>query len=539
MHVHPMRERVFGRIFADKAARLGDKTFLLFEERRVSYAEAERVSNRVANGLAALGVERGQNIAVFMNNCAEQLWLFFALCKLGACVVPINTAAKGELLLYYVEQSDAEAFIVEASLAERWLEIQARAPKVRQAVLFDEAGPMAPELAARFAHPVSDYWQLEQAPDTPPEVEVKHSDLAFLSYTSGTTGPSKGNMATHAHMLSAGFDAALGYGYTPDDVIYACLPLFHGNAWLVSCLPAICAEASFAISRWFSGSGFWDEIRRHGATQFNSLGAMTNIIWAQPRRPDDADNPVRQCLVVPTPKEIYHDFERRFGLTFTSLYGLTDFGLVTLKAADAPREKWASAGKVRPEVELRIVDDDDFEMAPGETGEIVLRHREPWFAAVGYYNMPEATLAARRNLWFHTGDRGWLDADGWLYFADRKKDAIRRRGENISSYEVEQIILSHEAVEDAAAFAVPSEMSEDEVMVSIVLRPGAALSEAELIAYCQDNMSYFMVPRYVEFRADLPRTMSEKVEKYKLKAEAVSRLGEIWDREKAGIRLRR
>jgi crotonobetaine/carnitine-CoA ligase len=182
---------------------------------------------------------------------------------------------------------------------------------------------------------------LEDGDDTAPQVEVLHSDLAFLSYTSGTTGPSKGNMATHAHMWSAGIDAVEAYGYTTDDIIFAVLPLFHGNAWLVSCLPAIIAEATLAFSRWFSASSFWDEVRHYGATQFNSLGAMSNIIWAQPERPDDADNPVRLCLAIPTPKEFYHDFEKRFGLTLTSLYGLTDFGLVTLKGPDAPAEKWA------------------------------------------------------------------------------------------------------------------------------------------------------------------------------------------------------
>jgi crotonobetaine/carnitine-CoA ligase len=178
-------------------------------------------------------------------------------------------------------------------------------------------------------------------------------------------------------------------------------------------------------------------------------------------------------------------------------------------------------------------------VATGEVGEIVLRHRDPWFAAQGYYNMPEATLAAFRNLWFHTGDRGWLDKDGYLYFADRKKDAIRRRGENISSYEVEQIAMLHDAVEDAAVFPVPSEMSEDEVMVSVMLRSGAELTEAELIAHCQANMAYYMVPRYVEFLDDLPRTMSEKVQKYKLKEAAEARLDQIRDREKAGIKVHR
>ncbi len=536
---YPMQARTIGRLLADKAARNGDKTFLMFEDRRYSYRAVDLISNRVANGLAAQGVGHGDHVAVLMNNCPEVLWLYFGLGKLGAVTVPINTAAKGELLAYYVDQSDATVMVVEAALIERFLEIQGRAPKVKHAIVFDEAGGLAGELVRRAPLAISDYRALEQGAETPPDAAVRFSDLAYLLYTSGTTGPSKGNMSTQAHALSPGFDIAAAYGYRSDDVIFTCLPLFHGNALLCSCMPALAADATLAVSRRFSASAFWDEVRRYGATQFNSLGAMTNFIWSQPPDPADADNPVRQCMVVPTPTELYHDFERRFALKFTSLYALTDFCMVTLQGPDAPAEKWASAGPVRPEVAVRIVDDDDMDVPTGEVGEIVMRTRDPWLAALGYYNMAEATVAAYRNLWFHSGDRGRLDADGYLYFVDRKKDAIRRRGENISSYEVEQIILRHPAVEDVAAFAVASELSEDEVAVSVVLCPGADLTAAALIEFCQDNMAYYMVPRYVEFAADLPRTMSEKVQKYKLRAAAEARLADLWDREKAGIKLRR
>jgi crotonobetaine/carnitine-CoA ligase len=346
-------------------------------------------------------------------------------------------------------------------------------------------------------------------------------------------------MASHAHAIAQAIDLADAFGYTADDVLYTCLPLSHGNAFLCCLLPTLVAGATIAVSRRFSASMFWSEVRRHGATQFNLLGAMANILWAQPERPDDADNPVRQCMAVPVPGPFYEGFEKRFGLALTSIYALTDFGLITFKGPDAPREKLLSAGPVRPEIELRIVDEDDMPLGTGEVGEIVLRAREPWFNPLGYYNMPQATLAAWRNLWFHTGDRGYLDQDGWLYFVDRKKDAIRRRGQNISSFEVEQMILRHPAVQDVAAFAMPSEMSEDEVMASVVLRPGERLSEAELIEHCQENMAYYMVPRFVEFRAELPRNASEKVLKYKLREEAEARLAELWDCQKAGIAIRR
>ncbi|MDP6621239.1 MAG: ATP-dependent acyl-CoA ligase [Alphaproteobacteria bacterium] len=538
----PIKDRTFRNLLGRLASEQGEQTFLSFEERTFTYAETDAISNRVANGLAALGIGHGDHVATLMNNCPEILWQYFGLTKLGAVTVPVNTAAKGELLAYYIRQSDARTVIVEAPLYERLVEVADDIEGLDRVIVFDEFGELAPDFATRLDVPVTDYADLEKASDAPPQSEtttVRFCDLAFLLYTSGTTGPSKGNMWTQANIITSGLDIVPAYGYTRDDVLFVCLPLLHGNALLTSLMPALVAGAGIALSRRFSVSTFWDEVRKHGATQFNSLGAMTNFIWSQPPSPDDADNPVRQCMVVPTPTEFYDDFQKRFGLEFTSLFAMTDTCMVTLRGPADPPEKWASAGRVRPEVEVRIVDDDDLELAPGEIGEIVLRGRDPWHVALGYYNKPEATAEAFRNLWFHTGDRGRIDADGYLYFVDRKKDAIRRRGENISSYEVEQIILKNQAVEDVAAFAVAAETSEDEVMVSLVLRPGSNLTPAALIDFCQQNMAYYMVPRYVEFVPDLPRTMSEKVQKYKLRDAAEARLADIWDREKEGIVVKR
>ena len=538
----PVPQRTFPRLLADKAARNGAKPFILFEDRQVSYAELDLRSNRVANGLAQLGVKRGDHVAFLLNNCPEVLLVYFGLFKLGAVVVPLNVAAKGELLVYFLEQSDATMLIAEAGLIERYRDVQHRLPRIRRLVVLREDGTsddLSGSLAKAIPIPVSDYRELEQASPTPPGIDVRFCDLGYLSYTSGTTGPSKGSMATHAHAITQGIEQVQAYGYHADDVLYTCLPLSHGNAFLCCCMPALAADATIAIGRRFSASNFWTDIRRHRATQFNLLGAMSNILWSQPERADDADNTVRQCMVVPVPTSFYEGFERRFGLTITSLYGLTDFGLITYKGPQTPAAKRAAGGRVRPEVEVRIVDDDDMLLGPGEVGEIVVRARDPWFSPLGYYNMQAATLEAWRNLWFHTGDRGVLDADGWLTFVDRKKDAIRRRGQNISSFEVEQMILRHAAVQDVAAFPVTSELSEDEVMVAVVVRPDRQLDAPALIEHCQVNMAYYMVPRYVEFRSDLPRNASEKVMKYQLRSDAEGRISTIWDREKAGIIVRR
>jgi len=539
MFEYPITQRTFPHVVTDKARRNGDKPFILFEDRRIGYAQFDAMTSRVANGFAALGVKQGQHVAFLLNNSPEELYVYFALFKLGAVVVPLNVAAKGELLVYFLEQSDASLLIADADLVERFLEVQERLPRIRHLVVFDEAGGDVSRWRGRAGVPVSDYRALEAASAEPPTNEVRFRDLAYLSYTSGTTGPSKGNMASHAHALKQAMEQVQHYGYRADDVLHTCLPLSHGNAFLCCCLPALMADATISIARRFSASSFWNSVRQHRATQFNLLGAMANILWSQPERPNDAENSVRQCMAVPMPTQFLDAFEKRFGLTVTSLYGLTDFGLITFKGPDMPADKRQSAGRLRPEIDLRIVDEDDLPLPAGEVGEIVARPAEPWFSPLGYYNLPAATLEAWRNLWFHTGDRGYLDGDGYLYFVDRKKDAIRRRGQNISSFEVEQMILRHPAIQDVAAYPVTSELSEDEVMVSVVLRPGRSLDAAALIEHCQANMAYYMVPRYVELRSDLPRNASEKVMKYQLRADAERRLPDLWDREKSGIRLRR
>ena len=538
MKTYPMNERVLGQIVTDKAALHGDRVFMQFEDRRISYRDLDLLSNQLANALAARGVAHGTHVALMIDNKPELVLLYVALGKLGAVSVPVNTAAKGELLGYYLRQSDSRMVIADAALLGRLIPLGELVPALQSVVSLEEPGQPAAQPPEGLAWPVSPYAALLQGSQAPPDVAVRFSDLHSLLYTSGTTGPSKGNMSTHAHSMTCGFELAKVYGYHPEDVLYVCLPIFHGNAWLCSVIPALVADASVAIARRFSASSFWDDIRRFGVTQFNALGAMTNFIWSRPPDPRDREHRVRQVMVVPTPG-FYEGFEQRFGIRFTSVYALTDFGMVSIRGPQDPPSKWGSAGKASDEVQIRIVDDDDFELPRGTPGEIVVRSVTPWVGAQGYYNMPEATARANRNLWFHTGDRGYVDDDGYLYFVDRKKDAIRRRGENISSFEVEQIILKHPAVLDVAAFAVSSEHSEDEVMVAVVLREGDSLSEAELVAHCADNMAYFMVPRFVEKVAQLPKTMTEKVEKYKLRHDAQARLDRIWDRDKAGIVVKR
>jgi crotonobetaine/carnitine-CoA ligase len=370
-------------------------------------------------------------------------------------------------------------------------------------------------------------------------LEVKHSDPHLIMYTSGTTGPSKGVVSPHSQGHAVGRQMASRSGYRPDDVLYTCLPVFHGNALWYTIYAALWADACVALSRGFSARRFWDEIRASGATVFNALGAMANIIWQLPESPRDRDHRVRIAMMVPTSRDLAERFDRRYGIRTTSVFAMTENCAVTVFGPDDPVAKADSAGRVREDMEVQIVDDDRRPLPVGELGEICIRPRERGSIMLGYYEMPAATVAATTDLWFHTGDRGRLDADGYLYFADRKKEAIRRRGENISAFEVETVLCRHPSVAEAAAVPVPSELGEDDVMAYVVAAPDAEIDQAELIRFCAEHMAYYMVPRYLDVIDALPKTPSEKIEKYKLAVSARERLGELWDREQAGVEVRR
>ncbi|MDQ6824777.1 MAG: AMP-binding protein [Candidatus Eremiobacteraeota bacterium] len=472
-------------------------------------------------------------------NGPEFFWVIWGLGKLGAVAVPVNTAAKGELLRYFLDQSESAWVVVEEDWADRVAAVADQLPKVKGYLYLGPKSPSDSVLGhARVS--VTDLHQMESgSPEPQPLGAVRYGDLHLIMYTSGTTGPSKGVMSPHSQGHGVGYSLAKYYGYRPDDILYTCLPLFHGNALWYTCYAALWADAAVALAPRFSASQFWDDIKRFGATQFNTLGAMTNIIWKIPPSPQDEDHRLRLCMTVPVPKEIYQELQGRYHLTITSLYAMTETFAVTLFTPDDPPGKAGSAGKTRGYAEIQIVDGEDRRLPSGQTGEICVRPLEPGLMMNGYYKMPEATVKEMRNLWFHSGDRGYVDEDGYLFFVDRSKEAIRRRGENISAYEVELILSKHPSVLEVAAIAVASELSEDDVMTYVVLKPGEKVSPEEIIQFCTDNMAYFMVPRFVEFIDALRKTPSEKIEKYKLKKLADERRSLLWDREKVGMKLKR
>ncbi|TCK25396.1 AMP-binding protein [Pseudonocardia endophytica] len=514
---------MIGEVLAERAARVGDRPFLLWQGRTTTYAEADRVTNSYARGFADRGIGHGTVVAVMMANRAEFLWTVWGLGKLGAVAVPMNTAARGDQLGYYLRQSGATRVCADAASLE---------------VL---AAPLSGTDAVRGVLDVDDLAGFADLPGDPLELDrpVARTDPMLIMYTSGTTGPSKGAVSPQSQGHAVGKQMARHCGYGPDDVLYTCLPLFHANALWFTVYAALWADASVALYPRFSARSFWSEIRESGATEFNALGAMANVVWQIPPSERDRDHRVRTAMVVPTSRALVDGFADRYGITVTSVFAMTENCAVTILGPDDPREKAASAGRVRDDVGVQITAEDGTPLPPGEVGEICVRPNGPGMMMLGYHEMPEATVGAIRDLWFRTGDRGYLDDEGYLFFVDRIKEAIRRRGENISAYELETALCKHPGVHEVAAVAVPADLSEDDVMVYVVRADGHDPSYSELVHYAAENMAYFMVPRYWEFVDELPKTASLKIEKFKLKKDAADRRDELWDRESEGIEVRR
>jgi crotonobetaine/carnitine-CoA ligase len=370
--------------------------------------------------------------------------------------------------------------------------------------------------------------------DPLPDPGTEPSDLACFIYTSGTTGPSKGCMLSHNYLVTLADQIARTFGRRPDDVVLTPLPLFHLSALCVGVIGTLLIGGRASIGRRFSVSQFWPEIKRTKATIISILGSLATLIANSKDHPDQIGHTLRECMAVPMPPETDKIWRERFGcMTRGAGYGLSEASLLAMQL---PEEdcKPGSSGRINShEFDVRIFDDHDNELAPGEVGEIVCRPKAPNVMFAGYFRRPEATLAVLRNLWLHTGDLGLIDEDGFLFFVDRKKDYMRRRGENISSFELERTFLHHEAIKDVAVHSVLSDIGEDDVKVTAILRDGVTLSEQELAAWAVNRLPYFAMPRYIEFREELPRTPTGRVQKYQLRDEG--KTPATWDAQEVGF----
>ncbi|WP_322101541.1 ATP-dependent acyl-CoA ligase [Paraburkholderia sp. J41] len=540
-------------LLAARARRNGSAPLFSDRKLRWSGAQALDIAARRAGALAQHGIRRGDRVALLCTNRSEFMEIVLGCGWLGAVVVPINTASRGMQLEHILANSGAKLMVAETHLVgavhalERgklalesiWL-IESEAGSERETTAPQAATPEAATPAAGMhAAGTPEAGAIGSQPLPPrgeplPAAPIGDGEALAILYTSGTSGLSKGVICPHAQFYWWARHTANHLGVVPGDVLYTCLPLFHTNA-LNAFFQALTHDAELVADRRFSASGFFGALIETRATVTYVLGAMVPILLGREAQPRERAHRVRIALAPGVPGHFQQEFTDRCGIALLDGYGSTETNFVI--GGGIGDQKPGYMGKLVAGFDARVVDDNDREVPDGEAGELIVRADEPFAFASGYFDMPEKTVEAWRNLWFHTGDRVVREAGGYYRFVDRLKDAIRRRGENISSFEVEQVLLSHPAVETAAVFAVKSEFAEDEVMAALVLRAGETLDALELIRYCEPRLPYFAVPRYLDFVADLPRTENGKIQKYKLREIGIT--ATAWDLESSGYRLKR
>lgn len=521
----PPESRTLPTMLTQQARKFGERTLYTFGDRDVSYAQARNIAERSAATLAAAGVKPGDRVALVCGNRPEFFEIFLGTAWLGAVAVPLNVAAKGAQLQHMLANSGATVLVAEVEYIGRLATLEQDALSLESIVVLDSELPLpASEI------PVST-WTLESATLSPGQ--VLPSDPIAILYTSGTTGVSKGVLCPHAQYFWWAFHNAQVLELQEGDILLTTLPLFHTNA-LATFFQALLTGSTLVVERRFSASKFLASLERSGATITYLLGAMVPILLSKPATGRDTDHKVRTILAPGVPADAAEKFAQRFGTTLIDGYASTESNFVI--GSPASEHRAGRIGTVRPGFQARVVDEYDNEVGPGTPGELTLRADEPFAFSTGYYGMPEKTAEAWQNLWLHTGDRVVCDEDGYFRFLDRMKDVIRRRGENISSYEVEQALIRHPAVQNAAVFPVESELAEDEVMATVVLHEGLSITAEDLLDHCQPLISYFSIPRFVDFVTALPLTENGKVKKFQLREQGVT--STTWDREKNGYVLR-
>ena len=524
----PSREDCVLRYVLEKRAEQHpDKPFMrLPDGDAISYGAFRASVERAAAGLAALGVKQGDYVNVWLPNGVDMVRIWFAINWLGAVYVPINTAYRGNVLAHVIANGGAELMIVASDLVERLAQVD-RA-QLRTLVV---AGGKEHAIPGMEFVPLE---KLDADPATLPPLKqpIEPWDVQSIIYTSGTTGRSKGVLSSYTHMWhTTGVQAFPMLDET--DCYLISLPFFHVGGTL-PIIAMLNRGGIVGMGGDFATEAFWPTVRATGATYTILLGVMSTFLSKRTPSPDDREHTLKKITMIPLPDD-WRDFAERFGPTVWTLFNMTEVS-VPIFSEPNPQAP-GTCGKQRPGVDLRIVDVHDREVPVGEIGELIVRTDAPWALNSGYYKNPEATAQAWRNGWFHTGDGFRKDEHGNYFFVDRMKDAIRRRGENISSFEVEAEILTHPKIRECAVVAVPNEMAEDDVLAIVAPATGAAVDPLELLEFLKPRLAHFMLPRYVRIMTDLPRTPTQKVEKYILRQQGLT--SDTWDREKAGVKIRR
>ncbi|MDF5752160.1 AMP-binding protein [Spongiactinospora sp. TRM90649] len=523
-----LERRTFIHAFERALAKVPDKVAQTDRSGRWTFAESFDRSLRFAGGLAAAGAGRAAPVALMLDNSMDAIHAWSGLSLTGVVEVPVNTAYKGRFLTHILNDSGAEILLIEDRYCARLARAADDLTSLRTVVVRGGAGDALPQ--GRFL--VVPFEELDAATPASP-VRVGPADLIAYMYTSGTTGASKGVLTSHAHAYTyaSGEDQVRPREY---DSILVTLPVFHLSGQWSGVYKALVHQASCVLEPAFSPTRFWPLVREHGITFTALLGAMAQMLAARPPEPDDADNPLQIVGMAPLVAD-FQAFRDRFGVDIITAYGMSEIGAVVYGPPDSVVA--GASGFRRPGYELRIVDEHGRDLPPGEAGELLVRPEVPHTVMSGYHGLPETTADVLRGGWVHTGDVLREDAEGRYHFVDRLKDALRRRGENVSSFEVESVINDHPSVAESAVVAVASDLTEDDILAVVVPAPGARIDPVALTEFLIDRLPYFMVPRYVEVVAELPKTPTQKVRKAQLRDHGVS--GTTWDREAAGIFVRR
>lgn len=526
-----IRDTVVGLI-TRAAERYGDREFTVIDGEATTYGEMDRRSNAMAREFAALGVRKGECVVTLFDSCTDVLVCWFAINKLGAIWVPINTAYRGDFLRHQVSDTGARLVISDAHYLERFVQIADQIPNAE--LILVRGDPDVPPCSIAIKR--LDDFRGSDGSALP--LAVEPSDLAGLLYTSGTTGPSKGCMISHNYFAAVGRINRRHTLLAEGETLWTCLPLFHAAA-LCGVLSVMADGSRAAVASQFSVRKFWDDIEQSGAVSAMLMASIFALVAQAPdcEAAERYHGKLKMVFGVPITPEVRKIWKERFGAQIVSSwsYGQTEgIRMTAVPLEETPPE--ACAGRAVDEYEIRILDGDDQPVPEGTVGQIAFRPREANVMFEGYWKRPEETAAAWKNMWMHTGDLGKI-VDGYLYFADRAKDYLRSRGENISSFEVERAFCAHDSVAEVAVHAVGMQTGEDELKVTAVLRDGAVVTEHELCIWSLDNLPHFAVPRYIEFRAELPKNPTGRVLKYQLRDQGVTTA--TWDREVAGIEVRR
>jgi crotonobetaine/carnitine-CoA ligase len=522
----PVLDRTIAAILDRQVAEIPDKPALIEQRgRSATYRELQQFAFSIANCISSCGVRRQEPVLVMLDNHIDIVATCVGLGVSGVIAVPINTAYKGEMLEYIIDHSGAKVAIVEDKYCDRIAEVLDGLAELQTVFVRGSKALLPDRLISR------DFTELlasEPIRPRPPHV----SEVACIIYTSGTEGRSKGVLCPHG--LAFQTSASHPYETTPDDVVLVVLPLFHAGGLFAGVYNAFRAGATAIIHPGFSASRFWDDVRTFGCTQTLLIGAMIEFLWRQPPSDRDIDHPLRNLTVVPAVPYV-SEFGKRFGMFVGSAYGQSETGI---NCITDDRDVGAfCCGRPRPSFEVKVVDEDDVEVAQGVTGEMVIRSNEPWSMFRGYHRDLAATIHATRNGWVHTGDAGYQDERGRFIFVDRKKDALRRRGENVSSMEVEKYLIARDDIVQAAIIAVPSEHLEDDIKAVIVLADDAVFDPEDILRDLVHRLPYFMVPRYYEALQELPMTATHKVSKVDLRKAGIT--PGTWDCEAHGFTVTR